>query len=143
MPFLAAAIKRFLQEYPWTTDGLSRSERRLLQQAAGGGIDLSAASHGCTTARRLLHHRRSMASLAETLSRTSPPLLACGPGSVADGEVLQGSVTLTDSGRAVLGGQRDRVDSCGIDRWLGGVRLHGDTALWRWDDQHDRITQSR
>ena len=31
MPFLAAALKRFLEEYPWTTDGLSRTERQLLQ----------------------------------------------------------------------------------------------------------------
>lgn len=40
MPYLAAAVTRFLQEYPWTTDGLSRSERRLLELADGDGIAL-------------------------------------------------------------------------------------------------------
>src|SRR4051812_48839672 len=33
MPFLAAALPRFLEEYPWTADGLSRTERQLLQAA--------------------------------------------------------------------------------------------------------------
>ena len=37
LPFLTAAVARFLQEYPWTTDGLSRTERRLLQSARVAG----------------------------------------------------------------------------------------------------------
>src|SRR6476469_4875979 len=36
MPFLAAARVRFLEEYPGTTDGLSRTERQVLQEAASG-----------------------------------------------------------------------------------------------------------
>ena len=31
LPFLAAAIRRHLEEFPWTTDGLSRTERQILQ----------------------------------------------------------------------------------------------------------------
>ena len=30
LPFLAAAIRRHLEEFPWTTDGLSRTERQIL-----------------------------------------------------------------------------------------------------------------
>ena len=40
LPYLAPAITRFFQEYPWTTDGLSRTERRLLELANGDGIAL-------------------------------------------------------------------------------------------------------
>ena len=36
MPFLAAALLRFLEEYPGTTDGLSRTERQVLQAVAAG-----------------------------------------------------------------------------------------------------------
>ena len=43
LPYLASAITRFLQEYPWTTDGLSRTERRLLELSAAGAVELSAA----------------------------------------------------------------------------------------------------
>src|SRR5205823_14446575 len=36
MPFLAAALARFLEEYPWSTDGLSCTERQVLHAAATG-----------------------------------------------------------------------------------------------------------
>jgi hypothetical protein len=29
LPFLAAALRRHLEEFPWTTDGLSRTERQI------------------------------------------------------------------------------------------------------------------
>ena len=35
LPFLDSALKRFLEEYPWTPDGLSRSERQLLHDCCG------------------------------------------------------------------------------------------------------------
>jgi hypothetical protein len=38
LPFLAAALKRHLQEFPWTTDGLSLLERRVLQALQGGPL---------------------------------------------------------------------------------------------------------
>ncbi len=36
LPYLTPAITRFLQEYPWTDTGLSRTERRLFELADGG-----------------------------------------------------------------------------------------------------------
>jgi hypothetical protein len=143
LPYLAAAVARFLQEYPWTTDGLSRTERRLLQLAATGTGDLPAAWSRMDDGEEVYYITdMSMTGLVETLSRTSPPLLtiAAGPRSDA-GERLQGSVTLTDTGRAVLAGRQDRVAACGIDRWLGGVHVSSDTDLWRWDDTRRRITR--
>jgi hypothetical protein len=138
LPFLAPAIERFLQEYPWTTDGLSRSERRLLRLAEPGGIDLRSAFPRMHDDEQAYYVTDcSLASLAETLSGSSPPLLTRGPGS--GGGILQGSVTLTETGRAVLAGQRDRVETCGIDRWLGGVHLQGDAAAWRWDENRRSI----
>ena len=37
--------------------------------------------------------------------------------------------------------QLDRVATCGIDRWLGGVHLQGRSRNWRWDDTRQRVTQ--
>ena len=148
LPYLAAAIARFLQEYPWTTDGLSRTERRLLELAAGGTVELSAAFPRMHADEEVYSVTdMSLATLADTLSRTSPPLLTLARRPVADGELLQGSVTLrdtvtlTDIGRAVLAGRQDRIASCGIDRWLGGVHLQGDADVWRWDDERQGITR--
>jgi hypothetical protein len=129
LPHLAAAIARFLQEYPWTTDGLSRTERRLLELAERG-VDLSAAfprMHEDEDAYYITD--TSTAGLAEALSRTSPPLLTFAAGQIADSERLEGTVTLTATGRAVLA------------RWLGGVHVQSDANLWRWDDARQRIVR--
>jgi hypothetical protein len=40
-----------------------------------------------------------------------------------------------------LAGQLDRVATCGIDRWLGGVHLQGRRRIWRWDDTRQRVIQ--
>lgn len=142
LPYLAAAIARFLQDFPWTTDGLSRTERRLLRLAGGPGIDLSAAFPRMHEGEDTYYVTdASLASLADELSRTSPPLLLRGPGHDGDATSLRGSVTLTDAGRAVLAGEQDRVTVCGIDRWLGGVHLEGDAVSWRWDEEHQRMSR--
>jgi hypothetical protein len=140
LPYLAVAIARFLQEYPWTTDGLSRSERRLLQLAGAEGVGLSAAfprMHDDEDAYYITD--TSIAALAEDLSRTSPPLLTHAPAETAGGNPLGGSVALTDLGRAILAGQQDRFALGSIDRWLGGVHLQSVGNLWRWDEQHQRV----
>jgi RNA polymerase sigma factor (sigma-70 family) len=140
LPYLAAAIVRFLQEYPWTVDGLSRTERRFMALADAGEITLSAAFPRMHDGEDVYYVTdTSLAELAETLSLTSPPLLMLAPAESADGDVLQGSVKLTDAGRAVLSGEQDRIALCGIDRWFGGVHLERDADLWRWDDQRQRI----
>ena len=70
LPYLAASIARFLQEYPWTTDGLSRSERRLLELANGGGIALWKAFPRMYEGERVYHVTgESLAALAEALIR--------------------------------------------------------------------------
>jgi hypothetical protein len=143
LPFLAASITRFLQEYPWTTDGLSRTERRLLELVADGPVELAKIF-------RRMHEGEysyyvsdlSLADLAESLSTATPPLLDVTAKDDDELRRLRASVRLTESGRAVLDGREDRVSLCGIDRWLGGVHLQGRSGLWRWDPQHDRITKA-
>jgi hypothetical protein len=51
---------------------------------------------------------------------------------------LDASFDLTDTGRAVLAGERDFIDLNGIDLWLGGVQIV-DQNVWRWDDQQQRL----
>jgi hypothetical protein len=124
LPYLAAAVARFLQEYPWTRDGLSRTERRLLELAAGGTVQLSAAFPRMHAGEEVYYVTdMSLATLADGLSRTSPPLLTLARRPAADGELHQGratlsdTVTLTDIGQSVLAGRQDRIATCGIERW--------------------------
>ena len=133
LPYLGAAVTRLLEEYPWPSDGLSRTERRPLQPAAVGVVDLSAAfprMHDGEDAYYIAD--TSLAELADALSHTSPPLLAFVSQGIVVGERLQRSITITDSGQAVLAGRQDRIATCGIDRWLGGVHLRGNANPWRW-----------
>jgi hypothetical protein len=139
LPFLAPALERFLQEYPSTTDGLSRSERRLLQLADAGPVavkDVFPRMHDGEHAYYITDG--SLADLVATLSQTSPPLVSF----VDDGDArayrLHGAVATTEAGRDVLIGRRDRV-ACGLDRWLGGVHLQSGGAVWRWDDELRRM----
>ena len=143
LPFLAPAIGRFLEEYPATVDGLSRTERTLLQVAHGRPIEL-------LDAFARMHEREdayyvtdsSLVDLAASLSRTAPPLLTWSRSGASHAGPLQGSVALTDFGRAVLAGHADRVATCGVDRWLGGVHLEGRACPWRWDTARRRISRA-
>ena len=140
LPYLSPAIRRFLQEYPWTTDGLSRTERRLLELASGDGIPLwKAFSRMHEGEQEYYVTDGTLAELAETLARTSPPLVALDLSGAEEDHVLRGRIALTDTGRSVLSGERDRIKTCGIDRWLGGVHLRSGSPLWRWDDTQQRL----
>lgn len=140
LPYLAPALGRFLQEYPWTRDGVSRTERRLLELAAGDGIALSQAFPRMHDGENVYYVTdASLAALAGTLSHAEPSLLTLDLSTVEEGRVLQGRVTLTDAGRSVLAGELDRVTTCGIDKWLGGVHLQSGGRLWRWNDTRQRI----
>jgi hypothetical protein len=125
LPYLARALERFLQDYPSTRDGLSRTERRLLSVAEEG--------LAIAPAFRRMHQGEdayyigyeSFIALIEELSSASLPLV----------KVADRSISLTAEGREVLEGRRDRV-SYGLDRWMGGCRLKtGETPIWRWNGQ--------
>ena len=143
LPYLASAIGRFLEEYPWTIDGLSRTERRLLELANAGRVDLAAAfprMHEGEDAYYITD--LSLSEVAKDLSRTSPPLITLEPRPRARNGPLEGSVNLTDFARAVLARRADRIRICGIDRWLGGVHLEGRGDQWRWDPARGRVTRA-
>lgn len=143
LPYLAPAITRLLEEYPWTRDGLSRSERRLLALAAPGPTTLATLLPHMTEPGDVLHVTDShLADLADTLARTSPALLVADAMDDADGP-LDRLVALTAAGDDVLAGRRDRVRLCGVDRWIGGVHLQGHAGVWRWDADAQQVRRER
>ena len=151
-PYLTTALTRFLQEYPWTTDGLSRSERRLLELASADGISLAEAFPRMQDGEDAYYMTDlTLSALSNALSRTSPSLLTL---TRAGGDVghallaarmqrgkLSGRAALTSAGAAVLAGAQDRVQLCGVDRWLGGVHLQGQGPVWRWDPSTEEVIQ--
>ena len=142
LPFLAAALQRHLQEYPWSRDGLSRTERRLMALAERGPIDIGKAfplMHEDETAFYIADS--SFWQVAKELESARPSLITVAATSTAPGRLPAGTIALTDAGQAVFNGQLDRIEQCGIDRWLGGVHLTGSHAMWRWDQARRRVQQ--
>jgi hypothetical protein len=132
MPYLARSLQRFLENYPAVRDGLSRSERRLLELAAEG-LTLARAFPRMNDGEDAYYISDvTFMGLIGELSGTSPPLLT----------VAERTLMLTAEGRDVLAGRRDRV-SYGLDRWMGGVHLKsGETPIWRWDEASGKCLAS-
>lgn len=140
LPFLAPALLRHLEEYPWTRDGLSRTERRILSLLQHGPMDIwkmFPALHEDETAFYIADG--SYWSIAEALATAQPPLVSMDITSRAPGRLPAGTMALTDVGRAVLGGHVDRISVCGFDRWFGGVHLTAPDRVARWDHAQGRI----
>ena len=126
LPYLAPALRRLLEELPGTRDGLGRTERQLLEAVAAGArtpVDAFLASMAAEEA-PFMGDTIAFDRLAEL-----------------DGLVSgNGSLQLTEDGRAVLAGDKDRVALLGFDRWIGGLHVRAEGPLWRWDHARAVLT---
>jgi hypothetical protein len=118
-PFLAAALGRFLEELPDVDDGLSRTERQLLERLDAGPLLTGALFVASQDREEAPFHGDTW--ISRTLAGLTPLVW-----------LTEGSAELTDDGRRVLAGDADRVELLGIDRWVGGTHLVPG-AVWRWD----------
>lgn len=133
LPHLAPALERHLQQFPSTSNGLSRTEQQTLTAIAAGAQAL----HDVFRSQQAREEAMFMGDLTfldhvSALARGARPLLCTEDGGVLS---LETRVTLTGDGERVLSGEADRVALCGIDRWLGGVHLTGHGPVWRWDEK--------
>src|SRR5262249_29412968 len=150
LPFLAAALRRLLEELPAPGDGLSRTERSALRAVAAGAVTPPAAF---AAAQRLEEapflgdawFYRSLAGVGHGEARLvetdeGAPLPA--PPPLSDGRQFAGlRLRLTATGEAVLRGETDRVELLGIDRWIGGTHVTPD-SVWRWDAAARKLATS-
>jgi hypothetical protein len=130
LEYLADALNRLLQQYPSARDGLARSERQVLQVVASGAKDRKDAF----VRDQKMEHPEFMSDAAfqlyiDRLLKCRVPLLSEEAGRLA----------LTEAGREMLLGRTDYVKLNGLDRWLGGVQLSGESCRWRWDEGTRRL----
>lgn len=137
LPFLAAALRRHLEQFPSADSGLSRTEHQALtvldeRRALTVGQLFAAVQRqeevvfmgDCSFYRMmadLARSRRPLVQISDTPRRGL------------------GEVTITEAGRQVVQGRADNIVMNGIDRWLGGVHLEGSRNLWRWDRKARRL----
>jgi hypothetical protein len=140
MPFLAAALTRFLEDYPWTQDGLTRTQRTLLRQAAAGPVGVHGAWRAMSGVGETYHITDgSLGELLDELSSGGTPLIALETKIRERGLLADGTITLTGAGRTVLDGQADWTTMRAVDRWRGGVHLRPDGPAWRWSPDDEQI----
>jgi hypothetical protein len=143
LPLLSPALARHLEEFPSDTNGVSRSERRLMELALERPVDIQQAfpkMQDGETAHYITD--RSFFDHANALASSDPPLLMINLQHPRGSEMPVGTLELTKQGRAVALGGADRIQLCGIDRWLGGVHLEGRGPMWRWSIREGRLIEA-
>ena len=141
LPFLRAALRRFLQELPDQESGLGRIERAVLEGVRDGITDPVKLFRAVQAADDVFFiGDLSLWHCIWMMAAGSQPLLTGEP-RPANGPAPFGALALTAAGRDVLDGTADRIRLAGIDRWWGGVHLHGHEVPWRWDRQAQRVAR--
>ncbi len=123
-PHLRSALHRLCEEYPWLSDGLSRSQRQALQSVAQGP------GRNDELFRRA-QAREEAPFLGDTAFYAIVEDLRSDPAPLIEG--IEGMVVPTALGRRILAGDADWLEEAPADRWIGGVHLSG-VRMPRWDD---------
>jgi hypothetical protein len=132
MPSLRYALRRILQEYPSTRNGLSRLEGLLLRDIAKRGSVRAAEAVGAIIRKETVGDTLLFDILGKFVTAAHPLLKLAEP-SNGNNKFHYGSILkLTDVGKRVFSGRSDAIELNGIDRWIGGVHLEGRRVRWRW-----------
>jgi RNA polymerase sigma factor (sigma-70 family) len=149
LPFLAAALRRHLEQFPSLGSGLSRTERQILsvlrEHDSLSAIKLFFAVQ--QTEDPLFMGDLSFFRILKEMARAHCPLVHiedAGPLDFREStkNFARVPIRITEIGQNVLDCRADYIKLNGIDRWLGGVHLTGSTAIWRWDDDRARLVMS-
>ena len=139
LPFIASAFRRHLEQFPSTEQGLSRTEQQALSVLR---------EHGPLSGPRLFVAVQRMENplfmgdisfyrMMSDLAAANHPLVR-----ISDTALNRlGLVTITEEGQKVIEGRTDQIELNGIDRWLGGVHLTGNSNVWRWNRTSKRLNQ--
>ena len=138
LPFLAGALRRFLEEYPWTDTGLPRTERHILEILAERG---PLSPYELFVAEQQREERAFMGDSTfwnrlRQLAVGDTPLVSLDVPSWDEPDLRTGVIAVTHAGRDVLAGGADAIRLRGFDRWLGGTHLQaalGGDVTWRYD----------
>jgi hypothetical protein len=154
-----APLRRLLQEYPWTTHGLSRSEAALLACTRVNSDRGQVFSAYCLTEDPRYYGPQASPAGLKPFGGSSRPHSGDGVflgdsaafwrlETLSSGRLPALNRTgptgyrITGYGEKLLDGRADWVLDNGIDRWIGGVHLTGHSVAWRWDPVTSRLSAS-
>ena len=149
LPFLQAALRRHLQEFPSISNGLGRTDQQILLLVSEGQTrpePIFVANMNLETA--LFIGDWGTYRHIKDLCQGGQPLLRCQPGgefrsppdhTLSHEHFRKQELSLTDKGIRVLAQSEDVFAAMEIDRWLGGVHLLSGKPCWRWSEQAGRL----
>jgi hypothetical protein len=149
LPFLGRALRRHLEQFPSTANGLSRSEQQILDVVSAGVRRMDHLFLGTQELEDapflgdtcLWLYVAELASGPNPLLRSTDAFPIGLPTTAAE---CQREVAITGAGVSVRRREADWIALRGrIDRWLGGVHLEGPRPAWRWDVEKELLVDTR
>ncbi len=133
LPFMKAALVRHLQELPWTNDGLSLTERQVLQALVKGPLAVSEI-YAAAAKRDPQHFMGDLffwSVVRDLIEAPVPPVSV----STATRRLAwpKRVLKLTASGKELLEARADWQATEPLDRWVGGVVVVPGAPPWRWN----------
>lgn len=128
LPMCAPALKRHLQELPARSSGLSLTEELSLKILETNGVITAAKLYSI-----LMREHEPLPYLGDLMYWYDlGRLIAGGAVSQEGADIHERTVTLTDIGRACLGGDADWMAYVAEERYVGGIRIAPDgSKIWR------------
>ncbi len=148
LPFLCSAIKRYFQEFPWVSDGLTRTERQILSLVKNGVVHPTRIFVQNMDKESCLYigDARTYSQIAQLCDAN---LLAVKNGlsfqhpthdSVDFDSFKQQTLCLTENAQRVLNGNTKAFEFVIRQEWLGGVYINSEESLWCWDEDQQTFT---
>lgn len=130
IPPMAGALERHAMELPWTSDGLSLTQRQLLEVIQAGAVRCGAAFRVLTTTVEPLPFLGDAMVWWEMRELAAGGAVTLQP---SDESWPRWGIGLTALGTALLAHNADWVDQGRRERWVGGVPCGPEHPQWRWD----------
>lgn len=151
LPYLAAALKRHLEEFPSVENGLSRSEYEALSAINEGHTTPVAAFLDVAKRQESIFLGDSIFWwYLERLSGRKNALLAWSDGTPVVAPTpdtsrafVKRELKLTPLGREVLSARKDWQNLNTSSRWLGGVEIAPGKKQWRWDEGQRKLVPTQ
>jgi hypothetical protein len=132
LPYLGRAMRRQLEEFPSAENGLSRTERQILEILAEGD---RSPEQAFVAASRLEDDiwmgDWSFWTNVQRLAAGPHPLVTLAVESRGEDRLPGGTLAITGTGRRVLARRADHIALNAPSRWIGGTRL-ASHRQWRW-----------
>lgn len=152
LPFLKAALKRHLEEFPSIKNGLNKTQNKILELVSQGVTKPGQNFHEFMNSETVFFmgdwtHFREISRLCNG----EQPLLNCEPNgkfkSPPDDEIEMNEfkaqeLSLTELGHQVMVEKKDGVGIVDLNQWLGGVHLMQGKPFWRWDTDKEKLIKA-